>query len=267
AADAPKQVDDRFLNQLPRGPMVGIVGAPAAIHGADDLNMSSWTVCDSVTTPDIRSGPGPGGLETAVLATDPVLGDGIRAASAAEMLLVMSGDTVYLVYDGVRAVVDPRDKGVVNALHLQDIYPRPTSPGLLNSFPLAPPIRPVVIEGAGDRAPYLPAQYPVGSMIRTSDSTGNQLYVVLRDGLQKISDATADIIRYGGPANDPQGTHEVSPSLVSNAPIVHTLPVDHYPTVSPQIVNLEPDRVACMSWQRPKNAAHATIRLLVGHRL
>ncbi|AMW21764.1 type VII secretion protein [[Mycobacterium] chelonae subsp. bovistauri] len=267
SADAPKQVDDRFLNQLPRGPMVGIVGAPAAIHGADNLDMSSWTVCDSVTTPDIRSGPGPGGLETAVLANDPVLGNGIRAASAAEMLLVMSGDTVYLVYDGVRAAVDPRDRGVVNALHLQDVYPRPVSPGLLNSFPLVPPIRPVVVEGIGEPAPYLPDQYPVGSMIKTSDSTGNQLYVVLRDGLQRISDATADIIRYGGPANDPQGTHEVSPSLVSNAPIVHTLPVDHYPTVSPRIIDLEPDRVACMSWQRAKNAAQATIRLLVGHQL
>ena len=35
--DPPKQVDDKFLNQLPRGPMVGIIGAPTSIHGGDDM--------------------------------------------------------------------------------------------------------------------------------------------------------------------------------------------------------------------------------------
>ena len=52
-----------------------------------------------------------------------------------------------------------------------------------------------------------------------------------------------------------------------DAPIVHRLPVDHYPTVSPQIVPTDPDRVACMGWQRSNTAAQADIRLLVGHRL
>ena len=48
---------------------------------------------------------------------------------------------------------------------------------------------------------------------------------------------------------------------------MHTLPIDHYPSVSPQVVNDEPDRVVCMAWQRANTAAQATIRLLVGHRL
>lgn len=265
--DEPKQVDDRFLNQLPRGPMVGILGAPTAIHGAADMSTSSWTVCDSVTVPEAHAGPQPGALETTVLANDPVLNDEIRAATPAQMLLAMSAGTVYLIYDGVRAEVDPHDTAVVNALHLQDVTPRPISPGLLNSFPQVPPIRPVIIDGAGNPAPYLPAPYRIGSMVKTSDSTGKRLYVVLRDGLQQISDATADIIRYGDPADDPQGVREVSPSTINNAPIVHTLPVDHYPTVSPQIANLQPDRVACMSWQRANSAVRATVRLLIGHRL
>jgi len=267
SADEPKQVDDRFLNQLPRGPMVGILGAPTAIHGGADMTTSSWTVCDSVTVPEAHAGPQPGALETAVLANDPVLSDEIRAATPAQMLLAMSADTVYLIYDGVRAEVDPHDTAVVNALHLQDVTPRPISPGLLNSFPQVPPIRPVTIDGAGTPAPYLPAPYRIGSMVKTSDSTGKRMYVVLRDGLQQISDATADIIRYGDPADDPQGVREVSPSTINSAPIVHTLPVDHYPTVSPQIANLRPDRVACMSWQRANSAVRATVRLLIGHRL
>ena len=94
--DEPKQVDDRFLNQLPRGPMVGILGAPTAIHGGADMSTSSWTVCDSVTVPEAHAGPQPGALETTVLANDPVLNDEIRAATPAQMLLAMSADTVYL---------------------------------------------------------------------------------------------------------------------------------------------------------------------------
>ena len=52
----------------------------------------------------------------------------------------------------------------------------------------------------------------MGSIVKTVDSRGEQLYVVLRDGLQPVSSATADIIRYSNP-NDAasQGDREVSP--------------------------------------------------------
>src|SRR6202012_5855638 len=52
-SDTPKQVDDKFLNTVPLGPMVGVVGAPSRINGADDIGASSWTVCDSTQTPSV----------------------------------------------------------------------------------------------------------------------------------------------------------------------------------------------------------------------
>lgn len=265
--DVPKQVDDKWLNQLPRGPMVGIIGAPTAIHGGDDMTKSSWTVCDTATMPDIARGTGVAGLETTVLANNPVLSEGIRAATPAQMVLARSGATTYLLYNGVRAPIDPRNPVIVNALHLQGAAPRPISVGLLNAFPLVPPIQPVVIEGLGDPIPFIPATYRVGSVIKTVDSRGEQLYVVLRDGLQPISAATADIIRYSDPGGAAAAVRDVTPAVVNNAPIVHSLPVDHYPAVSPEIVTVEPDRVLCMAWQRAASAAQATVRMLVGHRL
>src|SRR5258708_33132872 len=51
--DNPKDVDDKFLNTVPRGPMVGIVGAPASIRGSDNLSMASWTVCDTLQTASV----------------------------------------------------------------------------------------------------------------------------------------------------------------------------------------------------------------------
>jgi type VII secretion protein EccB len=266
-ADAPKSVSDKWLNQLPRGPMVGIIGAPNSIHGGADMRMSAWTVCDTVQTPDVSKSVGLASVQTTVIAGDLTLNDDMRKASPAQMLLVRSGDTVYLIFDGVRALIDPKDSVVVNALHLQNAQTRPISGALLNAFPLVPPIRSVTIDAAGAVNPMF-ATYPVGSIVKTVDSRGEQLYVVLPTGLQPVSSAAADIIRYSNP-NDAasQGAREVSPSLVSRVPIVHTLPIDHYPGVSPQVVNDEPDRAVCMAWERANSAAQATVQLLVGHRL
>lgn len=265
--DVPKQVDDKWLNQLPRGPMVGIIGAPTAIHGGDDMGRSSWTVCDTIQTPDVAKGGGMASLETTVLANDPVLGADIRAATPAQMVVTMVGTTVYLIYDGVRAPINPDDPIVVNALHLQRAQARPMSIPLLNSFPLVPAIRPVPIDGAGSAVTGIAAPVRVGTIVKTVDSRGEQLYVVLRNGLQAISAAAADIIRYSNPGGPTEAAREIPPSVVSRAPIVHTLDIDHYPTVSPDIVDVEPDRVLCMAWQRGNTAAQATTRLLVGHRL
>ncbi|OBF17792.1 type VII secretion protein EccB [Mycobacterium kubicae] len=265
--DTPKAVSDKWLNQMPRGPMIGIIGAPTSIRAGADMRTSGWTVCDTVATPDVTKSIGVASVQTTVVAGDLVLNDDIRAAGPAQMLLVRSGDSVYLVYDGKRALIDPADAAVVDALHLQNAQPRPVSAALLNALPLVPPIRSVTIDAAGAVNPIFSA-YPVGSIVKTVDSRGEQLYVVLPNGLQPVSSATADIIRYSNP-NDAaaQGSREVSPSLVSRVPIVHSLPVDHYPSVSPQVVNAEPDRVVCMAWERGNSAAQATIRLLVGHRL
>lgn len=267
-SDPPKQVDDRFLNQLPLGPAVGIIGAPTSIHAGDDPGTSSWTVCETTQTPKVTERSGGMSVETTVLANDPVLDDDIRAAAPGEMILTLSQNTVFLIYQGVRAPVDITNPILMSALHLTGANIRSVSPGLLNAFPLVDPIVPVVIPGAGEAINYLNPGYRVGSILKTSDSHGQQMYVVLREGLQPISEATADIIRYSGstPAAV-QGWQEVPPALVSGARVIHSLPVDHYPAASTRIVDVEPDRVACMAWQRANGAARATTRLLVGHRL
>jgi len=207
-------------------------------------------------------------METTVLANNPVLNDDIRPASPQEAVLTSAGGNTFLIYDGVRAAIDPADPILSHALRLSDSEIRPISPGLLNSFPQVEPIVPKTVEGTGEPAAYLPATYRVGSILQSVDSRGQQLYVALREGLQPISPATADIIRYGNPqpsiAADPAA---ISPALLSAVPIVHSLGVDHYPTATPRLVDADPDSVVCMSWQRTGPAADATSRLLVGHRL
>jgi len=143
-----------------------ILCSRSALEGSA-LSTSSWTVCDSVQTPEITKGTGTASVQTTVVAGDLVLGDAIHAASPAQMLLVRSGDQVYLIFDGVRALIDPTDPVIVNALHLQNAQVRPISPGVLNAFPLVAPIRPIAIEGAGEPIPLFPA-YPVGAFSYSS---------------------------------------------------------------------------------------------------
>jgi type VII secretion protein EccB len=266
--DPPKQVDDKFLNTVALGPAVGIVGAPSSINGGDDMAMSSWTVCDSTQPPSVTEQARASVVETTVLANNPVLGDDIRAASPEQMILTRAGDTTYLVYNGLRAAINPADPTLRNALRLDDSEIREVSPGLLNSFPLVDPIAPIDIQGVGEPTSYLPDTYRVGSILKTVDSRGDQLYAVLREGLQPISAVTADIIRYGNPQSPTvPGPTGISPALVRGVRIVHTLPVDRYPAVPPRFVRADPDRVVCMSWQRNNSAAEATTHLLVGNRL
>ncbi len=267
-SDPPKQVDDKFLNTLPLGPAVGIVGAPSSVNAGDDMATSSWTVCDSTQLPSTTEQSRASSIETTVLANDPVLGDDIQAAPPDQMILTRAGGAIYLVYNGVRAAIDPADPILRNALRLSDSEIREVSPGLLNSFPLVPPILPITIQGVGEPADYLPEIYRVGSVLKTVDSRGDHLYVVLHEGLQPISAATADIVRYGNTqsptASEPTG---ISPALVNGAPIAHTLAVDYYPAVQSRFVHIDPDRVVCMSWQHNNSATAATTRLLVGNRL
>ncbi|MCP9271569.1 type VII secretion protein EccB [Mycolicibacterium arenosum] len=262
---APKEVDDKFLNAVRRGPAVGAVGAPASIAAGDDMSESSWSVCDTTRTPTTAETAGARSIETAVLANSPDLSAGIRAAAPQEMILARSGADVFLLFDGVRAQIDVADPALSGALHLGGNAIRDVSPSLLNAFPAVAPIVPIVVERTGEPTPYLDPQYRVGAILRTSDSRGDTMYVVLPDGLQPVSATTADIIRYGNPAlSAPQ---IVSPAVTSAAPIVRRLAVDHYPAAAPQIVAADPDRVVCLAWQRSNGAAQATTRLLVGHRL
>ncbi|MGV0815330.1 type VII secretion protein EccB [Mycolicibacterium boenickei] len=265
--DSPKEVDDKFLDVLPRGPMVGIVGAPASINRGDDMATSSWTVCDNLLMPAATETTGTPSLQTTVLANAPVLQGGIRPVDEAEAILTETGDTTYLVYRGVRAPIDVSDPVLVNGLHLQGASTRPMSLSLLNTFPLVDPITPVQIAGAGEPGPLGP-EHPVGDIVKSVDSRGEQLYVVLREGLQPVSQATADIIRYSASGSAATGqADEIAPATLAEVPTVHQLPVDHYPAVPPRIVSHNPDRVVCMGWQRSNTDAWANVRLLVGHRL
>jgi type VII secretion protein EccB len=265
--DSPAQVDEKFLDTVARGPVVGILGAPNGIHRGDDMQSSSWTVCDSAENPQSMDGTSAGTLDTTVLANDPMLGGAVRAASSDEAVLASAdGRATFLIYGGVRAAVDPNDRVLFRALRLGNAELRTVSPSLLNAFPLVEPIVPIEIDGQGAPTGFLPSEYRVGSLLRVTDSTGQQLFVVLPNGVQAVSAAAADILRYGSPPSALAAQPiDVSPAVLDTVPVVHDLPVDHYPIAAPRFVST--GGVLCMAWQRDNAASAPGTRMLVGTQL
>ncbi|MGW5073273.1 type VII secretion protein EccB [Rhodococcus sp. NPDC004095] len=258
-ADTPVVVQETELGSLPRGPLLGIPGAPSALPSDDP---GAWTVCDSIA---------PGGakaVSTAVIVGGPDLPDGVRDLSADEALLVQGTDGTYLVHDGTRSRVDLGDHAVSLAFDLDGVVPRPVSAGLLGAIPEAPALTPPVIRDAGAQPSYSFQGKPIGSVVQVQDAQETRYYAVLADGLQRIGRATADLIRYAD-SQGAAGMDIVTPDAVTGPPQSTALAVETFPDTPPHIVDDRRDPVGCLSW-RPvfgDGGVRATVAVVAGNRL
>jgi len=196
ASDAnPQPVRESELSRTKRGPLLGIPGAPQFLGEPLPADESTWTICDT----------GSGAATTVVVG--PTAGSSLRRLAAGRAILVApaSGSPVYLFYDGRRAMVDLTDPAVVHALRLEGRVPVTVAPSLLAAVPEAPPITAPQIRGAGGRAPGSLAGFPVGSVLRINRGDGDEYYVVLVTGVQRIGPVAADLLRF----SDSQGAAQV----------------------------------------------------------
>ncbi|MFT4201849.1 type VII secretion protein EccB [Gordonia sp. (in: high G+C Gram-positive bacteria)] len=255
---APKTVSGAALRDLPRGPTLGIVGAPNALGpGA----ASTWSVCDAGGDAD---SPG----RTAV-----VIGDdrGTAAAADAGILAVVDGRT-YLVYRlgsggaarTVRARIDGDSSAVRRALHLDDAEPRRLSAALAGAIEEVAPLRVPTIPGAGRRGA---AGLPVGTVFAVRGLDGrSEHFVALADGAQPVTPTVAEMFRLADDSIDDE-VAVVAPSRAAQAPIVHTLAVDHFPARAPKLPAAADVPVICQQWSRQPGAPAALTGLRTGHAL
>ncbi|MCW4351866.1 type VII secretion protein EccB [Hoyosella sp. YIM 151337] len=228
----PSIVSEDDLAKYPRGPLLGIPGAPQTLR-VDESDGSAWTVCDTI-------GDSP---RTAVVVGAPAGGQA-RALTRSQAMLVRRDSQDYFVYNGARSRIDLSDLAVVRALGLEGLRPNMVSAGLLNAIPEAPPITPPVIQASGEASPFLSGR-KVGTVVRVVQADRVQHYVVLRDGVQPVGEAVADLIRFA----DSLGAGEipvVPPDALKNVPAGAGLPVQTYPRSAPEVVDAP---VICLSWQ------------------
>jgi type VII secretion protein EccB len=239
----PEAVSAAAVNNAKRGPLVGIPGAPATISAPLSEGESGWAVCDDATNTTVIAGDVPGdgvGSGRSVLVTP-------RSESAA---------TTYLLYDGWRARVDLRNRALVRALQLEGVTPHPVSRALLDATPEAPPIAAPHVPDAGAPSPL--RGFPVGSVVRVARAATEEYYVVLAQGMQRIGQVAADLIRFTDSQND-RDIETVAPDVVGALPILDTLRVSAFPDHG----GVSNGTVVCARWRSSPAGTNTT--MLVGN--
>lgn len=217
---APRLVDESALGNVASGPILGIPGAPRSLGRPVAPNTAVWAVCataDGATTIAVSDDQPPKPLEPddgVVVSTEP--GDG----------------SVYLLYDGKRAMINPGDPATARTLHLDGVPVRKVSATVLNAIPEVPGIAPPRIARMGQ--PSGAAGHPVGTVLRVVRTEVSEYYVVLADGLQRVGRLTADLIRFSDPAADDQ-IRTVAPGVIAAIPLLDALPVATYPEDPPAL--------------------------------
>jgi type VII secretion protein EccB len=211
AATEPELVSSSALDEVKRGALVGIPGAPDTIGAPLGVDESVWTACDDT---DGR--------------TTVSVGHRVDLDSGRNALVTPRGEsaaTTYLLYGGRRARVDLRNPAVVRALKLDGIAPRPVSRVLVDALPEAPEIVAPSVPGIG--SPSVLPGLPNGTVIRLTRTDSAEYYIALSGGVQRIGEVSADLIRFTHALHRDIVT--VAPALIGRVPVVEELPVTTFP--------------------------------------
>ncbi|MEU0504998.1 type VII secretion protein EccB [Nocardia sp. NPDC005998] len=277
--EAPASIKEGKLGSMPRGPLLGIPGAPQSLPGSSQGSRSDWTLCDAVQLSATGSFTGVTSTTATVLAGPPRLGDRIHSAGANEAVLVYRADQTFLIYDGKRAEIDPNNSVLARTLNLSAHPARPAGAGLINAATAVPPLTPPSIPDAGKPGPGKLSGVPVGGVVSVAGVNGSdkpELYAVLSDGVQRISPFTAALLRNA----DSHGMSQIKtvpPDLLDGVPVVTDLQIAQFPAEVPKIVAAEDAPVTCVNWHKDAGLVSpdaksdptdkARVSLLLGARL
>jgi type VII secretion protein EccB len=248
SAPSTTTVDTDTIGKQPRGPLLGIPGAPDVLPSESNLAVSRWTVCDATT---VNTALPPGSAPT--VATTAILGEkkpatGSLGTTGAMLVTADKGATTYLVWNGRRSKIDLTSPTIRLAFALDsDAGPRPMSPALLNLIPQSPDITVPPVPGAGGEFDWTQALgVHVGDVFALERADGTRTeYVAWTDGVQPITPLIGDLIR--DEFNVTKQVPLVSPVALRKAPrTTHPLDKTQYPATHPDIVGVDPFTVACV---------------------
>ncbi len=285
SAANPVPVSREQLAKYPRGPWVGIPGAPDVMSDTGGRD-SSWTVCDTArigaaAPVDQRTGlpTATAGVHTTVISGPLIVepgGEGaVRELGPDQARLLRQDNQNWLVYaDGdhgvVRAAIDLSDSAVTLALGIDATATvAEASKGLIAAIPEVPPLRVPDVPGAGQPAVLNGGiSAPVGSVVTVANpGRPASYYLVSQSGLVQVSSVLAAMIRNansrGAVASMTVGPDAVAQNLRPGSwPGATTFP-------SRPVTLTDPEKfgVSCLHWSRGAGDANAVTRLLIGRQL
>lgn len=246
--EQPAEVKESELDTVPRGALVGIPGAPSSLaHGSQ----APWTVCDTIAN-------GTESIKTTVLVGEAPERDGVNELDTSQVLLVSNSGKDYLVYDGKRAEIDLTKTTITRALGIEQARPRPVSQGLINSIPEVREIVSPGIPRKGERPKFSADGMEVGSVFQVSIGGEKEHYVVLTDGIQKVSQAVAKLIFFEDSQDDSEISNVGADTMAKYPTASEGLSVGHYPETVSDVVEADQNPVSCLSWRPLTEASEAS---------
>lgn len=182
-----KLISRNSLRDLPRGPALGVRGAPQTVS-PDALVRGPWLVCLPGAVPD-----GPGGEPSGAAGGGLSLGVNLDPGAVAEPLpadrftvVADATGTPYLLAGGRKHRIAA--DSVLAALGAANARPVRASRMWLDWLPDGPVLAPARIDGAGRPGPPLDGTpHPVGALFRQRMPNGDeQLFVLRSDGLAPL---------------------------------------------------------------------------------
>lgn len=260
---SPAWVTANEISKYPTGPMIGIPGIPDDLPVATNP-VSAWSLCD--TAPARGSGEPP--VVTAV-SGELAVGGRADVMKPDQAILATYKDGTYLISSGQRTQIDPADRSVTFNLGLDPGATRPIqiSGALFDAMPATEPLVVPVIPEAGSPSRWLPDSV-VGRVLETMDANGavSGLFVLMPDGVQKITGFVADLLRTADSQGSPT-PQLVSPDKLVDIPEVSVLNVGFYPTGKLNFIDAEVNPVTCVSWRRQTTDRQAAVTFFNGRGL
>ncbi|OKH69403.1 hypothetical protein EB74_30020 [Mycobacterium sp. SWH-M5] len=262
---APTAVTAASIASFPKGPKVGIAGAPDEMAVTNGAGVSV-AVCQRVPVNSVT-----GDVTVTVINGGLQVGPRARELGGDEAIVATLGGQTFIVWNGVKAMVDPADRIVLSALGIDRETVEaamPLSGAVGNAIPSGVPMVVPVVPDAGAPAPWnLGASLSVGSVVQSDlPGQGTQFFVVLREGVQEISPVVAAMLRSQnafGLATPPV----VSPDALAEVPRVSIVQTSQYPSAPLRVVNAKDRPVTCWMWERGRTATSASAAVLTGTEL
>jgi type VII secretion protein EccB len=263
-ADNPHLVRSGQIANLPRGPLVGIPGAPSNFAPKSPPT-SSWLVCDTVATS--TGAEAPSGVTVTVLDGTPDLNGHRRVLTGSDAVVLSYGGDAWVIREGRRSRIDAMNRSVLLPLGLtpeQVGMAKPMSRALFDALPVGPELTVPEIPNAGLPATFAAAPGPVGTVLVTPQISGPQQYsLVLSDGVQTLPPLVAQILQNaGGPANTKPVT--VEPSSLAKMPVVNKLDLSSYPDNPLNVMDIRENPATCWWWQKTSGENRARIQVVSG---
>ncbi|WP_201522107.1 type VII secretion protein EccB [Gulosibacter hominis] len=160
-------VEASALAGIPRGPEVGITGAPDAVPTTAQLQNDGWLACPVADGAEVQIGGDP------------------QYSTSATGALVQHGEDIYLLAEGRRYLIDPEEVTAVRlAFGWEGVEPVEVGSAWLDLFDEGTVLRPWQFDNAGASAGNLRgplADAKLGTVVEVPDGQGIRQYLITGD--------------------------------------------------------------------------------------